>query len=82
MFEETSLVFVLLVASLVVNLVTMIVVIVSFRRKQLGAAGQKEASGSAQAAAASAVTGIVFCRACGNQYDSTSPACPSCKTVR
>ncbi|MDR6121362.1 hypothetical protein QFZ87_000959 [Bacillus sp. SLBN-46] len=82
MFEETSLVIGLLVASLVVNLVTMIVVIVSFRRKQLGAAGQREASGSVQAAAASAVTGIVFCRACGNQYDSTSPACPNCKTAR
>ena len=27
-----------------------------------------------------AETGIVFCRNCGNQFDSTFPVCPSCKT--
>ncbi|MEO2076670.1 MAG: hypothetical protein ABGX20_14970 [Bacillus sp. (in: firmicutes)] len=87
MFENSSLVIVLLVASLLVNLVTLVLVIVLFRKNRVGAAagtgtgaGRKEDSGADQAAAA--VSGIVFCRGCGNQYDSINAACPSCKTVR
>ncbi|GGA79644.1 hypothetical protein [Ornithinibacillus halotolerans] len=26
--------------------------------------------------------GVVFCRNCGQQYESTSKACPNCKTAR
>ncbi|MDR1067556.1 MAG: hydrogenase maturation nickel metallochaperone HypA [Clostridiales bacterium] len=25
-------------------------------------------------------SGVVFCRNCGNQYDSSSAVCPNCKT--
>lgn len=89
MFENSSLVIVLLVASLLVNLITLVLVIVLFRKNRAGAAAgtgtgtgasRKDDSGSVQAAAA--VSGIVFCRGCGNQYDSINAACPSCKTVR
>ncbi|MEH7436894.1 hypothetical protein V7182_05315 [Neobacillus drentensis] len=85
MFEETSLVIVLLVASLLVNLITLVIVIVLFKKNGMGADRKEGRGGSAQVKAAAStapVSGIVFCRACGNQYDSISPACPSCKTAR
>lgn len=85
MFGETSLVIVLLVASLLVNLITLVIVIVLFRTNGAEASRKEGRGGSAQVEAAAStapVSGIVFCRACGNQFDSTSLACPSCKTVR
>jgi hypothetical protein len=85
MFEESSFVIGLLVASLLVNLITLVIVIVLFKKNGMGANRKEGRGGSAQVEAAAStapVSGIVFCRSCGNQYDSTSPACPSCKAAR
>nr|WP_263324558.1 hypothetical protein [Neobacillus sp. Marseille-Q6967] len=79
MLEESQLIVPLLIAIFVVNLITMILVIVSMKKKSDG----QVKKAAAQVAAASqtkvsAVTGIVFCRNCGNQYDSTLNKCPKC----
>lgn len=80
MFEESLLTISLLVAILIVNLITMILVIVSLRKRSSG----QENKTAVQVAAAKqtqtpAVTGIIFCRNCGNQYDSTLSGCPNCR---
>jgi predicted Zn-ribbon and HTH transcriptional regulator len=62
-----------------VNLITLIVVIKN-KSSVIGKVEQK--AGVKVAAAEQPVQGIVFCRSCGNQYDSTLAACPHCKTAR
>jgi uncharacterized paraquat-inducible protein A len=74
----------LTIASLVVNLITMILVIVILTKKR---SIQVEQQASAQVAASrqtkpSEVSGVVFCRNCGNQYDSSRSSCPSCHAPR
>jgi hypothetical protein len=86
MFEESSLMMLLIIASLVINLVTMILVIVSLKQNK-SRSKMKEQNASVQVAAAKqtnlqAGAGVVFCRNCGNQYDSTIPVCPDCKAPR
>jgi membrane protease subunit (stomatin/prohibitin family) len=84
MFEDFTLWNGLTIASLVVNLITMILVIVSLTKKR---SIQVEQQASAQVAASrqtkpSEVSGVVFCRNCGNQYDSSRNSCPSCQAPR
>lgn len=83
MFEGSSLMILLMVSSLIINLITMIVVIVSFKKNKQSS-NQMVQTASVQAAGpkSSAVSGVVFCRNCGNQYDSTHSVCSSCKTPR
>jgi hypothetical protein len=81
MFESSSLMIMFMIASLMLNLITMIFVIMSYKKiKQ--SSNQNEPNASVSAFNSSAVSGVVFCRQCGNQYDSTLPACPSCKATR
>lgn len=87
MLGESSWVIVLLGASLLVNLITMVFMIVLFKKNGAGAGasrkgGSRTAAAQVETAAAAVVSGIVFCRGCGNQYDSIHAACPSCETVR
>jgi uncharacterized paraquat-inducible protein A len=84
MFEGFTLWNWLTIASLVVNLITMILVIVSLTMKR---SIQVEQQASAQVAASrqtkpSEVAGVVFCRNCGKQYDSKHSSCPSCQAPR
>jgi rubrerythrin len=77
MHHET-LIIVLVSACLLVNLITLAVVFLSHNRRQ---ADEQDAKLQV-AAALSPVQGIVFCRNCGNQFDSTLDVCPHCKTTR
>jgi rubrerythrin len=77
MHHET-LIIVLVSACLLVNLITLAVVFLSHNRRR---ADQQDAKLQV-AAALSPVQGIVFCRSCGNQFDSALDVCPHCKTTR
>lgn len=77
MHHET-LIIVLVSACLLVNLITLAVVILSHNRRR---ADEQDAKLQV-AAALSPVQGIVFCRNCGNQFDSALDVCPHCKTTR
>ncbi|MEH7251982.1 hypothetical protein V7111_07635 [Neobacillus niacini] len=77
----------LTIASLVVNLITMILVIVSLTKSGKKSTIQVEQQASAQVAASkqtkpAGVSGVVFCRNCGKQYDSSHSTCPSCQAPR
>jgi rubrerythrin len=79
MHHET-LIIVLVSACLLTNLITLAVVIMSHNRRRA-----VEQDAKLQVAAALSpvpVQGIVFCRSCGNQFDSTLDVCPHCKTTR
>jgi hypothetical protein len=87
MFEDFTLWNGLTIASLVVNLITMILVIVILMKNGKNKSIQVEQQASAQVAASrqtkpSEVSGVVFCRNCGNQYDSSRNSCPSCQAPR
>ena len=87
MFEDFTLWNGLTIASLVVNLITMILVIVSLTKTGKNRSIQVEQQASAQVAASrqtkpSEVSGVVFCRNCGNQFDSSRSACPGCNVPR
>jgi hypothetical protein len=81
MLENTSLMLIIMIASLLLNLITMIVVIMLFKKVKPSSSA-KNANTSAGATHSSAVSGVVFCRQCGDSYDSTLLACPSCKAAR
>ncbi len=85
MLEEFTLTTWLVVACLVLNLVTLILVIVSLRQNKSGAIAKGGSAGQGTASKAGQPqggAGIVFCRNCGNQYDSSLSVCPSCKVPR
>jgi hypothetical protein len=87
MFEDITLWNWLTIASLVVNLITMILVIVSLLKIGKNKSVQVEQPASIQVASSkeqkpAKVSGVVFCRNCGNQYDSSQSACPSCHAQR
>ena len=82
---ESTLIIILLAASLIFNIVTMILVIGLVKKnksmniteehyfKKTIAEEKKQYADE---------TGVVFCRNCGNQFDSTLKVCPDCKTPR
>lgn len=88
MFEESSLMLWLLIASLALNLITMVLVIMLVRRKDNRRSAQLEQQTRGEKMAITkqvkspAVSGVVFCRNCGKQYDSSTPECPNCQTAR
>ncbi len=87
MFEESSLMLWLLIASLALNLITMVLVIMLVRRKDNRRSAQLEQQTRGEMAITKqvkspAVSGVVFCRNCGKQYDSSTPECPNCQTAR
>jgi predicted Zn-ribbon and HTH transcriptional regulator len=84
MFEELTLWNWLTIASFVVNLVTLVLVLVLLTKKKSSVVEQKA---STQVAASKEqkqvkVSGVVFCRNCGKQFDSSQSACPNCHTQR
>jgi NADH:ubiquinone oxidoreductase subunit K len=83
--NNETLIIVLVSACLIVNLITLIVVILS-RKTKLAVANVAEEAviqvAAAQSQAAPPVKGIVFCRGCGNQFDSTLDVCPHCNRAR
>jgi hypothetical protein len=82
--NQETLIVVLVSACLIVNLITLTVVFLS--RKSLRAtAAINEQNAKLQVAAALSKEqgqGIVFCRNCGNQFDSTLDVCPHCNRAR
>lgn len=84
MFEDsTSLTNILLIVSLSVNVITLLIVL----RLRSNAIKKKEPVSAPTRAKVNpkkpAVdVGVVFCRNCGNQYESTEGLCPSCGTPR
>lgn len=81
MFESSSLMIIFMIASLLINLITMIFVIMSFKKIKQGS-NEKVMNAPVPASHSAAVSGVVFCRQCGNSYDSTLSACPNCKAAR
>jgi NADH:ubiquinone oxidoreductase subunit K len=79
--HHEALIIVLVSACLLVNLITLAVVVVNLTHNRRRADEQQYAKLQV-AAARSSVHGIVFCRNCGNQFDSTLDVCPHCKTTR
>ena len=76
--NHETLIIVLVSACLIVNIITLIVVVLSYKSKRV-----MEQDAKLQVAAAlSPVHGIVFCRNCGNQFDAGLDVCPYCKTTR
>jgi hypothetical protein len=88
MISLSVLLLVLSTVSLIVSIVTMVFVIVllnKFQKQSSREGGRLSGAGQeifAKAAKPSSETGVVFCRTCGNQYDSTLKVCPNCKTPR
>jgi predicted Zn-ribbon and HTH transcriptional regulator len=82
MFEDFTLWNWLTIASFVVNLITMVLVIVMVTKKRSiqGEASTQVAASREQKQVK--VSGVVFCRNCGKQYDSSQSACPSCDAQR
>jgi uncharacterized paraquat-inducible protein A len=84
MFEDLSLWNWLTIASFVVNLITLVLVIVMLTKKKSNVVEQKA---STQVAASKEqkqvkVSGVVFCRNCGKQFESSQSACPGCHVPR
>lgn len=79
MLENTSLMLIIMIASLLLNLITMIVVIMLFKKVK---PSSRAKAASTSVGATHSVAGVVFCRQCGDSYDSTLLACPSCKAAR
>lgn len=80
MFEGSSLMMSLIIAILIINLITLVLVIVSINKNKSGSIPRDQ--NAPKQTKSSAQSGVVFCRNCGNQYDSTITACPNCKTPR
>ncbi|MCM3055929.1 MULTISPECIES: hypothetical protein [Bacillaceae] len=76
----------LLIGGLIINLTTMILVIILLKKIKRKIMENVE-NGIAEIAGTnetkdSAVLGVVFCRNCGQQFDSLKTVCPHCKTPR
>jgi hypothetical protein len=79
MLNSSVLIIGLFVAIFIVNLITMILVIGLVKKKKIKfSSNEKNVTAQNQ----TATIGVVFCRNCGKQYDSTEAACPSCNTPR
>jgi uncharacterized membrane protein len=89
MISLSVLLLVLSTVSLIVSIVTMVFVIVlmnKFQQQSRREGGRLSGTGqdasARESAKSSPETGVVFCRTCGNQYDSNLKVCPNCKTPR
>ncbi len=87
MLNLSTLMMVLNAASLLVSVITMVYVIVLMKKFKAQSRRDGNMAGLGQASSAkeekpSLETGVVFCRTCGNQYDSSLKVCPNCKTKR
>ena len=79
---ESTLIIILLAASLIFNIVTMILVI-GLVKKNKSMTITEEQNHSVEAKKQHVEeSGVVFCRNCANQFDSTLNVCPDCKTAR
>jgi predicted Zn-ribbon and HTH transcriptional regulator len=82
MFEELTLWNWLTIASFVVNLVTLVLVIVLLTKKKSNVVEASTQVAASKEQKQVKVSGVVFCRNCGKQYDSSQSACPGCKVPR
>ncbi|OCA87664.1 hypothetical protein A8F94_07360 [Bacillus sp. FJAT-27225] len=80
--NDPLLLVVLVGVSLLLNIITLGVVISIKRKMSAGAAPTKRKNASSAEAAATIEAGVVFCRNCGSQFDSTRTVCPHCETAR
>lgn len=81
--NNETLIIALVAAGLIVNIITLVVVLTKRKNPTHSATAQINPGHIAPSLAGSAETqGVVFCRSCGNQYDSALNACPNCKTAR
>jgi uncharacterized protein (DUF2147 family) len=73
--------FIILASMTAVNLIFNIVILILFatRNKKRNAGNQAPLPGRVSAADG---VGVVFCRNCGNQFDSGNPVCPQCQLPR
>ena len=82
MEEIFSLTNILLMVSILINIVTMILVI----KKRSSAAGDSRRGVSVGEPVSPDKpvyeAGVVFCRNCGNQFESTEKVCPGCRIPR
>ncbi|WP_338470820.1 hypothetical protein R4Z10_18900 [Niallia sp. XMNu-256] len=88
MLENPYLLIGLVSASLILNLITLVLVIVSMKKNKanpaptIGQGKLETATNTPIETKQPVVEGIVFCRNCGTQFETTHPVCPSCKTAR
>ena len=82
MFEELTLWNWLTIASFVVNLVTLVLVIVMLKKKKSNVVEASTQVAASKEQKPAKVSGVVFCRNCGKQYDSSQSACPSCQAQK
>jgi predicted Zn-ribbon and HTH transcriptional regulator len=82
MFEDLTLWNWLTIASFVVNLITLVLVIVMLTKKKSSVVEASTQVAASKEQKQVKVSGVVFCRNCGKQYDSSQSACPSCHTQR
>lgn len=83
--NNETLIIVLVAACLIVNLITMFVVISSYKNKTRSNVSEQLRSvkiAPVTENGSSSVQGIVFCRKCGKQFDSSLMECPHCKKAR
>ena len=85
MFNEPFMIGIL-AAILIINLITLILVIklmINSKAKHISKAHNLTVSNTNEnQIQPSAVSGIVFCRNCGHQFDSKNTSCPNCHTER
>ena len=83
---ESTLIIILLAASLIFNIVTMILIIGLVKKnKSMTITKEQSHSGKTNIEPQKQYvdeSGVVFCRNCANQFDSTLKVCPDCKTAR
>ncbi|RHW42725.1 hypothetical protein D1B31_03835 [Neobacillus notoginsengisoli] len=77
--EDPLLLLILIAASLVLNLITLVLVMILMKRTRGAKKEASQPSKTSGAAQKPIESGIIFCRSCGSQYDSAKPSCPRCQ---
>lgn len=81
--NNETLIILLVAACLIVNIITLVVVITKNKNQPKLINEHIDPDQIAPSPVlSSTVQGVVFCRNCGNQFDSTMNECPHCKTPR
>jgi hypothetical protein len=79
--SHETLIIVLVSVCLIVNLVTLVVVFLFYKSMRAVTIVNNQVSASLSKEVPP-VQGIVFCRNCGNQFDSILDVCPHCNRAR
>ncbi|MFS0675167.1 hypothetical protein [Ornithinibacillus sp. 179-J 7C1 HS] len=83
MLEElTSLTNLLIIASIILNMIIIIMISKNKSSVRQNSGDPIQNTNTTSKQIQGMEVGVVFCRTCGNQYDSTDKSCPNCKTTR